>query len=395
MIRVLHVIGAMDRAGAETFIMNIYRAIDRSKVQFDFLVHAQGECDFDEEIRELGGRIFRVPRYNILNKRAYSNAIRQILREHPEDVIVHSHIGSSAPVNLPCAREEGRLAVAHSHRQTIIDSPQNLVFHLVSKPVRGKADWYMACSEDAATSRFGPEISNSDRCVIVRNGIDVNAYARSEALIAQAKQQLDVEGRPVFGHIGRFVVDKTHAFLLDVFERILKQKPDAILLLAGHGELEDPIRQLVARKGISDSVRFLGVRNDIPDVLRAMDVFLFPSLHEGLGIALVEAQTTGLECIASTGVPEEAVFSDRAMRMPLDSIEKWADQALAAYERASDQNNDRIEEAKVAGYDITQAADWLQEFYLEQATDREHPTKQEATSAATRTHTASRRIAEI
>lgn len=364
MIRVLHVIGGMDRAGAETFLMNIYRAIDRNKVQFDFLVHADGESDFDAEIRQLGGRIFHVPRYNILNKKAYSDAVRRILREHPEDTIMHSHIGSSAPVNLSCAHEEGRLAIAHSHRQTVIDSPQNLVFHLVSKPVRGRADWYMACSSDAATTRFGREISESDRCVVVRNGINANDYARNEALIAQAKQKLDVQGRPTFGHIGRFVTDKNHTFLLDVFERILAQKPDAVLLLAGYGELEKKIRQQAADKGMSDSIRFLGVRDDIPDVLRAMDVFLFPSLHEGLGIALVEAQTAGLECIASTGVPEEAVLSERAMRMPIDSAEEWANRALVAYERSRNQHDDRIEAAKAAGYDIKQAADWLQEFYI-------------------------------
>lgn len=361
----LHVIGAMDRGGAETFIMNVYRAIDREKVQFDFLVHANGESDFDAEIEQLGGRIFRIPRYNVLNKRAYSDAVRRVLREHPEDTIVHSHIGSSAPVNLAIAREEGRTTVAHSHRQTVIDSPENLVFHLVSKPVRGKADWYMACSEEAAASRFGKEIACGETCFIARNGICLEAYKRDGASVAQAKHKLDVEGRPVFGHVGRFVIDKNHEFLMQTFEKIVERLPDAVLLLVGVGPLEKKMRRIAADKKMVGNIRFLGLRDDAPEVLRAMDVFLFPSIHEGLGIALVEAEAAGLECIASTGVPQEAFFSDRAIRMPAESSALWANEAISAYERSLLHDDDRTDAAKAAGYDIQSTADWLQRFYLE------------------------------
>lgn len=365
MIRVLHVIGAMDRAGAETFIMNIYRAIDRNKVQFDFLVHSDRECDYDKEIEQLGGRIFRVPRYNVLNKRSYADAVRRVLREHPEIAIMHSHIGSSAPVHLEIAREEGLFAIAHSHRQTRVRSIYDLAFYALSNPVRGRADWYMACSEQAGLDRFGEKLVQGTTYSLIANGIDPEMYRRDNASIISAKQALGVEGRPVFGHVGRFVHEKNHPFLISTFQKILRDLPNAILLLVGRGELEEKTIELVESKGLGESVRFLGLRDDIPDVLRAIDVFLFPSHREGLPVAFVEAQTIGLECIVSTGLPEKAVFSERAKRMPLDSTEEWAKEATAAYERATQHEDDCIEKTRAAGFDIKSTADRLQRFYSE------------------------------
>lgn len=363
MVRVLHVIGAMDRAGAETFLMNLYRSIDHRSIQFDFLVHTEKLCDYDAEIESLGGRIFRVPRYNILNKKAYSDAVRAILRDHPEDAIVHSHIGSSAPIHLKVAQEEGRYTIAHSHAQTRIDTPSDLVFRFVARPVRGRAEQYLACSPEAAKDRFGNAIARSAQCAIVKNGIGVDGYKRDEETTKAAKIELDVQGRPVFGHIGRFVHDKNHAFLLDVFDEIRKQLPDAVLLLSGRGPLEKDIRQAVVKRNLIDSVVFLGMRDDIPNTLRAMDVFLFPSHHEGLGIAFIEAQAAGLECIASTGIPQSAVCTARAQRVPLGLPRKWAQMAIDAYARSLDQLDDRVAEVRNAGFDIASVAKEMTALY--------------------------------
>lgn len=364
MVRVLHVIGAMDRAGAETFIMNIYRAVDRNRIQFDFLVHTNRECDFDEEIQHLGGRIFHVPRYNILNKKTYSNAVRRVLHDHPEDAIVHSHIGSAAPVHLRIANEEGRCTVAHSHAQTKTNSLQDLIYYFVSKPVRGSADRYMACSPEAAEDRFGKHIASSASCMIIKNGIPIERYHRDSNLAESAKKNLGVQGRPVFGHVGRFVHEKNHLFLLDVFSGIQNKISDAILLLTGRGELEPNIRKAVKKRGLDDNVHFLGVRDDIPQVLRAMDVFLFPSRQEGLGISFVEAQATGLECIGSTGVPESAVCTERSMRLSLESTDAWVNAAIQAYDRSKSQTDDKVEEVRSAGYDIESIATRLEKVYL-------------------------------
>lgn len=376
MVRVLHAIGAMDRAGAETLLMNLYRSIDRNEVQFDFLVHTDKPCDYDREIEDLGGRIFHVPRYNILNKRAYSDAVRSVLREHPEDTIMHSHLGSAAPVHLRIAHEEGRHTIAHSHAQTKIDSLQNLAFHVISKPVRGVADQYMACSTEAAEDRFGKPIASSAKCMIIKNGIPLEGYYRDGDRAEMAKKALGVQGRPVFGHVGRFTREKNHSFLLDVFSGIREKMPGAVLLLAGRGELEADIRKATKERNLDDSVLFLGVRDDIPEVFKAMDVFLFPSHHEGLGIAFVEAQATGLECIGSTGLPESAICSDRAIRLPLESVETWVDAAVQAFDRAKTQPDDRIESVRRAGYDIESIANQLEEVYL--AIENNHSQEEES-----------------
>ncbi len=222
----------------------------------------------------------------------------------------------------------------------------------------------MACSPEAAEDRFGKHIASSSSCMIVKNGIPIEHYHRDSNLAKSAKKDLGVRGRPVFGHVGRFVHDKNHSFLLDVFSGIQAKMPDAILLLTGRGELESNIRKTVKKLNLDGNVHFLGVRNDIPQVLRAMDVFLFPSHQEGLGISFVEAQATGLECIGSTGVPKSAVCTERATRLPFESTDAWIDAAIQAYDRAKSQTDDKVKEVRNAGYDIESIATQLERVYL-------------------------------
>lgn len=366
MIRVLHVIGAMDRAGAETLLMNLYRNIDRDEVQFDFMVHAEGPCDYDEEIERLGGRIFHVPRYNLLNKKEYAQAVRTILREHPEDVIVHSHIGSAAPVHLAIARDEGRFAIAHSHNNEI-PSLESALFKVIAYPVRWNADFYMACSPEAGMDRFGKKIVGSDVYSVLYNGIETNRYERNAEIVRTIKQKLGLDEVPVFGHIGRLTHQKNQAFLLEVFTRIRKALPEARLLLIGRGEDEEMLRETAEHLGIAEAVSLLGVRDDIPDLLRAMDVFVFPSRFEGLGVAIIEAQAAGLQCVASDEIHDIAIVSDRLVRLPLGDAQQWADECIAAYERSRAATDDRIDAVMDAGFDIGRTAERLQDFYLSHA----------------------------
>ena len=366
MVRVLHVIGAMDRAGAETLLMNLYRSIDRSKVQFDFLVNADGPSDYDAEIMNLGGRIFRTPRYNLINKKSYSNSVRTILREHPEDAIVHSHIGSAAPVHLKIAREEGRYAIAHSHNNETL-SLESMAFRMIAFPVRWNADHYMACSPEAAYDRFGKKVAEGDRCSILYNGIETARYQRDAASCQQSKQALGLADVPVFGHIGRLTHQKNQGFLLEAFAHIRAVLPDARLILIGRGEDEQKLRDAVRRLGVEDAVNFLGIREDIPDLLRAMDVFVFPSLYEGLGVAIIEAQATGLQCVASDEIHDIAAISDRLIRLPLGDPQAWADECIAAYGRSKNTKDDRVAVVAQAGFDINETAEQLQAFYLSHA----------------------------
>lgn len=365
MMRVLQVIGVMDRGGAETMIMNLYRAMDRNKVQFDFLVHEQRDGDYDDEIHQLGGRFFRVPRFTGINEHLYRKQVRALLAEHPEWGIVHGHIGSCAPIYLGEAKRAGRYAIAHSHAQNFLGGLSGIAFNVVAHPVRRVADYFMACSREAGLDRFGQRIVEGDCFSIVPNGVDLSQYSCNQQAHECAKEQLGLAGVPVFGHVGRLAPEKNHAFLLDVFACLRQQLPDAVLIMAGRGPLEDELREKARRLGLDGNALFLGVCEDVPAVLRAMDVFVFPSTSEGLPMAAVEAQASGLPCLMSTGVPALACVSAGAQRIDLeDGVEAWARCVTEAYEAAcATPRTDAIEDVREHGFDIEQTSRWLADFY--------------------------------
>ena len=364
-MRVLQVIGVMDRGGAETMVMNLYRAMDRDEVQFDFLVHEQREGDYDEEIRRMGGRFFRVPRFTGANVGVYRSRVRALFAEHPEWRVVHGHIGSCAPLYLSEAKRAGAFAIAHSHAQNYEGGLAGLAFNLAAHPVRHVADYFMACSREAGLDRFGRAIVEGERFAVVPNGIDMTRYACDEAAHEAAKAERGLSGRPVVCHTGRLIPVKNHAFLLDVFAQLKREFPDAVLLCAGRGELEGELRERTRGMGLADSVRFLGVVDDVPRILRAADLFVFPSVKEGLALSVVEAQASGLPTVVSTGVPEFAVVSDRARRLPLsDGAEAWAEACAGELRRAQGALRiDARDQARAHGFDIADTSARLAAFY--------------------------------
>lgn len=371
-MRVLQVIGVMDRGGAETMVMNLYRAMNRDEVQFDFLVHEQREGDYDAEIRRLGGRFFRVPRFTGANAGAYRKQARALFAEHPEWRVVHGHIGSCAPIYLSEAKRAGAFAIAHSHAQNYERGLAGLAFNVVAHPVRHVADYFMACSREAGLGRFGRAVVSGERFAVVPNGIDMTRYACDEAAHEAAKAELGLSGRPVVCHTGRLIPVKNHAFLLEVFAQVKKEIPDAVLLCAGRGELEGELKERARELGLSDAVRFLGVVDDVPRILRAADAFVFPSVNEGLALSAVEAQASGLLTLISTGVPELAVVSDRARRAPLsDGADAWAGECVRMLRRAmASERVDACDQVRAHGFDIADTSARLAAFYKAAASGR-------------------------
>lgn len=363
MIRVLHVIGAMDRAGAETMIMNLYRSIDRERIQFDFLVHEERDCDYDEEILNLGGSIARVPRFTGLNTADYQRRVRWALERLPEDLIVHGHIGSSAAIYLNEAKRLGRVAIAHSHRQHYPLSAQELAFRAVSFPARYVADEFLACSVQAGIDRFGRAVTEGDHFHVLNNGIPVRSYENSDELYRAAKRKLGFGNVPLVGHVGRFDKVKNHDFLIEVFDCVRGSRPDARLLLVGQGEREGEIRSLVEARGLSESVVFYGLASDVPSMVRAMDAFVMPSFTEGLGMALVEAQAAGVPCVFSDGVPESTLLTSSSVRLPLSlGPQVWADRVLERLNAPKQWSFD-ADLVRSAGFDISETAQWLADYY--------------------------------
>ena len=370
-LRVLQVIGAMDRGGAETMLMNLHRAADRGAVQFDYLVHEERVCDYDEEIASLGGRIFRVPRWTGTNTRTYRRLVRAVFAEHPEHPVVHGHIGSSSAIYLAEAKRDGRATIAHSHAQSFLRGPAGLAFKVATRPTRRIADFFLACSREAGIDRFGERVVAGPRFAVLRNGIDTAHYRCDAARHARARRELGFGppvaegGVPVIGHVGRLAPEKNHAFLLDAFAAALRALPDARLVLVGRGPLEADLRADVAARGMRERVRFAGLVGNVPDYLAAFDVFALPSPREGLSLAAVEAQAAGLPALLSTGVPDLAVVSRRAERMPLSAgAEAWGAR-LAELCRASGARprTDCVDEARAAGFDIADTAAELARIY--------------------------------
>lgn len=365
-IRVLHVIGIMNRGGAETMIMNLYRNIDRTKVQFDFVENSFEPAVFDEEIRALGGRIYRCPHYNGKNHFQYKKWWDVFFNEHHEYRIIHGHLGSTAAIYLRIAKKYGIYTIAHSHSAGGSASPKSIAYCAMSYGTRNIADYFFACSSAAGIDRYGKAVtSNREIYKVLNNAIDTKAFAFNLEVRRAVRKQFGYEDNAiVLGHVGRFTPEKNHEFILNVFQSVLKKNGLGQLILVGDGPLRNHIQQTAKNMGIVDRVIFTGVRDDVHQIMQAMDVLVFPSLYEGLPVTLIEAQASGLPCVISDRIPDECIITDGVISVKSlnDSAEVWSEHIM---ERIQEQREDRAEVVRAHGYDIAKTAKWLGEFYLE------------------------------
>jgi len=302
-IRVLHAVVNMNRGGAETLIMNLYRNIDLSKIQFDFLTSKEGV--FDQEIIEMGGRIHRIPYITDGGHKNYIRHLDQFFKENAHYNIVHSHMDKMSGFVLRAAKKAGvPTRIAHSHNtQSEGGLAAKIYKSYAGSQIPKVSTHYLACSNVAAKWLFKRKASSS---TLLKNGIDINKFSFSKAIRDQMRDDLGIEtGELVVGHIGRFNHQKNHSFLIDIFKELLRTVPNAVLILAGDGPLRSVIEEKVKHLNLENKVQFLGIRSDVEFLLQAFDVFVFPSLHEGLPITLIEAQASGLPCVISDVISGE------------------------------------------------------------------------------------------
>ncbi len=357
-IRVAQIMGKMANGGVEAVVMNYYRHIDRAQVQFDFIVDADSPCPQEEEILSLGGRVLRVAPYQ--NIFANMRDLKRIFQENRYP-IVHAELTTMSVFSLAVAKACGvPVRICHAHNTACKGlSKRNFVKQLLRPFSKVFATHDFACSEYAGKWLFGERSTHSDRYRVVYNAIDTAKFRFDETVRTEVRRELDIENRLVVGHIGRFVHQKNHDFLIDVFYEVHRQQPDSVLLLVGEGELQESVKQKVHDRHLDSSVKFLGVRSDVHRLYQAFDVFLLPSRFEGLPVVGVEAQAAGLPCVFSDAVTKEVKFTDRLTFVGLEAGEAvWAERVLEAA------NLDRAAELQMRpDFDITLQAKELCAFY--------------------------------
>ena len=370
MIRILHILHSMNRGGTEAMLMNLYRHIDREQIQFDFLLTDPAPCAYEPEIGSLGGRVYRIPRLTRGNPLRYMRAADAFFKAHPEYRIVHSHTSSKSAIPLWIARRNGiPVRICHSHSNRSESGINGLIRDALKPALRHMATDLFACSDAGAQWLYGTRTVRKGGVHIVKNAIPCADYAYDGSVRQEVRERLGLGDALVIGHTGRFHPAKNHLFLLDIFSEIRRRRPDARLLLVGDGALRPQIQRRIAELGLADAVVLTGVVSDVHRYMQAMDVFVFPSHYEGLGMVLVEAQAAGLRCFTSAGsVPEEANVAGLVEYIPLsESPAVWAERVLR--HTGPHPRTGTLEKIRAKGYDIAEAARRLEAFYLRRAAE--------------------------
>ncbi len=369
MIRVLHIVHVLSRGGGlSNFIMNYYRNLDRSKIQFDFIYFKECESDFKDEIEALGGRYYKMPEPSFSS--AFFRARREFFSTHRDEYsVIHCHALFAAAFFGKFAKKYGaKKIIIHSHSADygsgLLRKVRNRLIVALGKK---NSDVYAACSDKAARFMFGQRAIDNGKAFVINNSIPCEKYRFDETVRAELREELRIpKDAMVVCHIGGFVPLKNHSFLVDVFEKLHTQNPNSFLLLLGgdgtaNGSTKEEIREKVNRLKLSDSVKFLGVRNDVCRILSAVDCLVMPSFIEGAGIALIEAQAAGVCCAASTNVPRSVNCTGRVQYLELDAgADAWAAVVMQignGYDRWVDGD-------KLADFDINKQTSKLMELYF-------------------------------
>lgn len=360
-MRILQVLPALNYGGGiENYVMNYYRHIDREKFQFDFIIHTNLEISYESEINELGGRVFNLPIFNIRNLNVILKKIDNFFESHNEYVAVHCHMANASPFYFYSAKKHGiKHLILHSHQPSAADKFSHAIRNM---PLlywgNHLATDRVACSDLAGRFLFG-----NKSFIIIKNAINIQKFKFDVNIREEVRKELGVEGKFVIGHIGRLTAQKNQLFLLDIFKEVSNRKDNAILVMAGEGEDRKKIQDKVRQLNLEDKVKMLGVRSDANRLYQAFDYFVFPSLYEGLGIVLIEAQCAGLNVLTSSdNIPHEVKLTNYLDFLSLkDNPTKWADTIL---QNSRTSRNEDLMSIKQAGYDIYEEAEKLQHLYI-------------------------------
>lgn len=359
-IKVLHIVSNMNRAGQETFLMNIYRAIDKKNVRFDFIVQTKEKCDYDDEIISLGGYIYHLPAV-FKNPIHRFCELKKIVKDNQYH-IVHRHSDKSIEwVDLASAKLGGaKILIYHAHNS----SSKFKLVHFLCRPINNLlAGEKFACSKLAGQWVFGKRKHKAGKVTIIPNAIDVDKFRFNFETRKRVRDVWGLQNKLVIGHVGRFSNQKNHKFLVEIFACVHQQNPNTMLMLVGDGELKPEIEQFVKELELSNAVLFLGSRHDVHELYQAMDVFVLPSHYEGLPVVGIEAQCAGLPVLLSDNISNEVAITDLVHFQSLsDSVQNWA-QNINTIIASAKRHNTR-EQIIEAGYTAESSANFLSKYYM-------------------------------
>lgn len=371
-IRVLQILGIVAGGGVESVIMNYYKHIDRSIVQFDFIVHNDNKVDITDIVESMHGRVFKVTPYS-KNPFAYILEIYNIIKQNNYNII-HSNMNTISAFSLLAAwLARAPIRILHNHSTSAPGEKKRNTLKLILRPfAKLFANRYFACSQLAAEWMYGKEAMKRGDVKIINNAIDLSSYAFNLKKREQLRQILGVDDRFVIGHVGRFVYAKNHEFLIEVFSKIHAMHHNVCLVLIGEGPLRKAIELKVKSLGLSDSVKFLGLRDDVQDLYNALDLFILPSYYEGLPVVSVEAQANALPILVSTNVTQEARLTSVIHYKSLsDGVDAWANEFTTFYNNHGDTRIDTVPMMRASGFDIIREAKKLQIYYLNIVNNKE------------------------
>lgn len=390
-IIVLHIVGRLDIGGAESRIMDLYRNIDRNKVQFHFVQHTKDRCAFEEEVERLGGKVYSVPRFNVKNYFAYKKAWRNLFQAHPEIKVVQGHMTSTAAIYLPIAKKAGvEITIAHARSAGVDPGLKGYLTRFLRRNLYEKCDYRFTCSQMAGETVFGDQNQIPRKAVFIPNAIDVDKFQYNEETREQIRYELGIKEKFVIGHVGRFSHMKNHKYMLQILEQCIKiekekKLPETILMFLGDGEMKEEIMEQAVAMGISSRVLFMGNKKDVYRYYQAMDYFLLPSLYEGLPGTAIEAQASGLPGIMSDTVTKEAMVTDLLnVRSIKEKPKLWAEEIMEVNSLFSQNFRGRepvsgdiadtlpvkghrssyAEVVRAASFDVKEQAKRMQEFYV-------------------------------
>ncbi len=370
MKRVLQVVSCLESGGTEAFIMNNYKAVDKNKIQFDFLVFVKNDHPYIEEIKKMGGKVFFATTPSIKKIKTFLTTVEKIIQENGPYSAVHSHVNIANSWVMLAAKNAGvPIRISHSHAVFKVSNVFEKILRKCQKNfIKKNATDFLACSNEAGNSLYGEKFFSKNGKVI-KNGIDLYKFFNITEKSEELKNEFNLsnENDLILGNITRFDSNKNQTFIVDVFYEILKKKNNAILLLGGvDGGALAQVKEKVAVLGIENSVRFIGKRQDVPECLKFIDAYVFPSIYEGLGIAILEAQASGCECFVSTSVSQEADMGIGTMNYYdlNDGAETWAEKIINICENRKQPSKMIIEKSfNQKGFSIISSVQDLVQIY--------------------------------